>query len=269
MNKTRLQHTLSMVFIFLLCTGSASARTAGGVYDMTQLLNEMHPFASIRPGPRLQVISGDNSSSPLGPSSIIKLTPPSMSKARGLPVTVRPTVIEEPSSTVSNREYRKLGYGGRLSDIFNEVRVGVLIHDEGPFSRNKEDGIDTNFELLFTSPNFLGLIRSPRPHLGATINSSGNTSQAYLGMTWEWDFWREFFFNFSVGGVAHTGEKDTSDLDKKSLGCSILFRESLNVGYRVSGPHSIMFHFDHISNAKLCSTNEGLETFGIRYGYRF
>ena len=30
-----------------------------------------------------------------------------------------------------------------------------------------------------------------------------------------------------------------------------------------------MFHFDHISNAKLCSTNEGLETFGIRYGYRF
>ena len=49
----------------------------------------------------------------------------------------------------------------------------------------------------------------------------------------------------------------------------MLFRESLDLGYRVLGPHSIMFHFDHISNAKLCSTNEGLETFGIRYGYRF
>ena len=50
---------------------------------------------------------------------------------------------------------------------------------------------------------------------------------------------------------------------------------TLDLGYRISGPHSIIFHFDHISNAKLCTddageaVNEGLETFGLRYGYRF
>jgi hypothetical protein len=27
--------------------------------------------------------------------------------------------------------------------------------------------------------------------------------------------------------------------------------------------------FDHISNAELASPNEGLDTLGVRYGYRF
>ncbi len=63
--------------------------------------------------------------------------------------------------------------------------------------------------------------------------------------------------------------KKQDKLDKKSLGCNILFRESLDIGFRINDVHGLMFHLDHISNAKLCSTNEGLESFGIRYGYKF
>ena len=71
---------------------------------------------------------------------------------------------------------------------------------------------------------------------------------------------------------------------RKSLGCRILFRESVNFGYRFKKRHAIMAHFDHSSNASLCEKNtpdgtqhgrhdvilnEGLESLGIRYGYIF
>ncbi|MDP6173676.1 MAG: acyloxyacyl hydrolase [Rhodospirillales bacterium] len=153
--------------------------------------------------------------------------------------------------------------------MVSEIMVGALLHDQGPFSHNKEGGIDTNMELLFPSPDLLSGIWKPRPHFGFSWNSAGDTSQVYVGLTWDWEFLGSGFFNFSLGGAYHTGETRTTKLDKKELGCSILFRESLDLGYRISGPHSVMLHLDHISNAKLCSSNEGLESFGLRYGYRF
>ena len=82
-------------------------------------------------------------------------------------------------------------------------------------------------------------------------------------------FYESYFANFSLGAGYHDGYKVTSLLDRKSLGCKLLFRESLDIGYRFHYSHSIMAHLDHISNAKLCSNNEGLESVGIRYGYHF
>ena len=91
-----------------------------------------------------------------------------------------------PPTTSKYTPISNLGY-------LSEIRGGILVHDEGLFSRNKEDGIDTNFEVLFKSPSILDAVYSPRPHLGATLNSAGNTSQAYLGLTWDWDFYRNYF----------------------------------------------------------------------------
>ncbi len=156
-----------------------------------------------------------------------------------------------------------------FKNIVSEIRFGALIHDEGPFSRNEEDGYDGNMELLFTSPDFLDVIWSPRPHIGFNANSEGDTSQAYLGLTWEWNFLDDAFAGFSFGGAVHDGEKTTTELGTKELGCHVLFRESVTAGYRFFDNHALMFHLDHISNAKICSQNEGLENFGIRYGYRF
>ena len=222
------------------------AGTTGGIYDMSRMLNQRHPFANAPSSPR-PFDAGRTVRAPANPQS--DAPPPS----------VRVPTSNQPVRT-SNRDGRK---------ILSEIRLGALVHDEGPFSHRKEGGYDGSLELLFESPDFLKPVWEPRPHVGIQINSQGDTNQAYVGLTWEWDFWRAAFFDFSLGGAYHTGEKVTDDLDKKSLGCSVLFRESLDLGYRFNNSHALMIHLNHISNAKLCSTNEGMESFGIRYGYRF
>ncbi|MDH5748920.1 MAG: acyloxyacyl hydrolase [Rhodospirillales bacterium] len=161
--------------------------------------------------------------------------------------------------------------GASSGKIFSEIRLGVLWHDEGPFSHRKEEGVDGNIEILFASPRWLDFIGSPRPHVGGSFNSAGDTNQAYLGLTWDWSFWKGAFAEFSLGGAIHDGETDqgSAPLDRKELGCPVLFRESIGLGWRFQNRHSISLHLDHISNAKLCDTNEGLENVGIRYGYMF
>lgn len=155
--------------------------------------------------------------------------------------------------------------GGTVS----EIRLGILKHDVGPFSSSEESGIDANFEVLFHSPKFLKFIWAPRPHLGVTFNSDDDTNQAYFGLSWEFDVGRNLFYGLSFGGSFHNGETKTDRIDKKELGCRLLFRESLEVGYRFGGRHAITAFLDHLSNANLCDKNEGLENVGLRYGYRF
>lgn len=156
-----------------------------------------------------------------------------------------------------------------LGGILSEVRIGVLKHDFGPFSSSEEHGIDVNLEFLFVAPDALEFLWSPRPHLGVTINTDDDTNQAYFGLSWEFDVWRDMFVGFSFGGSVHDGETETFRTDKKELGCKLLFRESVEVGWRLGDNHAITVFLDHVSNANICVQNEGLENFGMRYGYRF
>jgi len=250
---------VAFVLALTLFVASPEAATSGGLYDMSRFLQEPHPFARTPVSPRLSLEKPLVRPKNIRPNKKDLNVISSTKKPAGI---IKTPKVSLPSTTSMYTPKSNLGY-------LSEIRGGILVHDEGLFSRNKEDGIDTNFEVLFKSPSILDAVYSPRPHLGATLNSAGNTSQAYLGLTWDWDFYRDYFLNFSLGGAIHSGEKVTDDPKTKSLGCSVLFRESLDLGYKVSGPHSVMLHLDHISNAKLCSTNEGLETFGLRYGYKF
>ena len=77
------------------------------------------------------------------------------------------------------------------------------------------------------------------------------------------------FAGLSVGGAYHDGETDSGAADKKDLGCHLLFRESFTLGWQLTEHHKIAAIFDHISNAKICDHNEGLENIGLRYSYRF
>src|SRR5947209_400658 len=63
--------------------------------------------------------------------------------------------------------------------IVDELLLGVLAHDAGVFGTHKEGGADFNGEVRFVSPDFLAPILAPRPHLGVTVNSEGNTNQVY------------------------------------------------------------------------------------------
>ena len=238
---------------------SAQAQFRGGLYNMQSLLNQRHPFAA-------------------------RVTPNAQSTAGSTRVTSASAFPRQAAARAIPAKVLDNGGSSKAPNLLSEIRVGELVHDTGPFSSQDESGIDTNFELLFASPDIFSFMWSPRPHLGISYNSSGDTSQAYFGLTWDWSFLDNWFFEVGLGGMIHDGHLVGVDDQSKSLGCRLLFRESINVGYRFYKRHSLMLHFDHSSNASLCKKNtadgsaegrhdvvlnEGLENLGIRYGYMF
>ncbi len=232
--------------VFLAGWGTAFETATGGprYYDLNILMQQPHPFAGPQAPPAWPSL--------LGP----------VPAAAPAPGPARPRPAAEDTSFFGST-------GDGILAAISEFRGGILAHDRGPFTNNEEGGADINLEVLFRSPDFLGSIGSPRPHLGFSVNTSGDTDQFYAGLTWEWQFWRRLFAGFSLGGAIHDGETETSRTDQKELGCRVLFRGSLELGYRLTRRHGISLFYDQISNLDICDHNEGLETAGLRYGYRF
>ncbi|HUN48261.1 MAG TPA: acyloxyacyl hydrolase [Stellaceae bacterium] len=161
-------------------------------------------------------------------------------------------------------------------DWIDEGKLGVLAHDVGFLGHHLEDGTDLNGELLFASPGFLSWLGAPRPHIGGTLSTDGNTSYGYFGLTWSVDLWHGLagddgaaFVAGSLGGGVHDGYLDSGPSERKLLGSRILFRESVELGYRVTSAVSISVMLDHLSNAGIASHNQGLTNVGLRTGYRF
>lgn len=160
--------------------------------------------------------------------------------------------------------------------IIDEFKVGSLGHDVGFLGDNIEHGPDVNVEMLFTSPDLLAIIGSPRPHLGADINVAGETSDAYGGLTWGISVIQNLFrpgdYIFAEGtlGLAYQdGYIDNAPVGRKRLGSPILFRESMEIGYQVTPTISISAILDHISNANLGQHNAGITSAGGRLGFKF
>ena len=159
-----------------------------------------------------------------------------------------------------------------------EVRGGVYAQGCCGFGSDKEQGVAFNGEAVFSSPRFLSILGSPRPIVGATVaTDSDATSQAYAGLDWKIDFTSRWFVTGGIGATIHNGETDRYDaaVDAARVsntvfyGCRVLFRVAGDVGYRLTDHLSASFHWNHISNADLCSDNEGLDQMGLRLGVRF
>lgn len=151
----------------------------------------------------------------------------------------------------------------------DELRLGLSAHDISFLGHGKEDGVDGVAEVLFESPSLLEPIWAPRPHVGLAVNTAGDTSQLYAGLTWSFEPVQHLFVEFSLGGAVHDGKLSGDELERKQLGSRALFRESLAIGWRINERHSLMVVFDHESNARLAEYNEGLNNLGVRWGYRF
>lgn len=169
----------------------------------------------------------------------------------------------------------------------SEIRAGILYHESavivspGGRERNRVEGsaADVNFELLFKSPDTLEAVGSPRPHIGITANTRGDTSQAYAGLTWSWFLSDRLIFELGGGAAVHDGQTNgpapnqsepyTAASGQKLLGCRVLFRGAVALGVRFAERHSVTLALDHISNGYLCEPNPGLDTLGLRWGYRF
>ena len=160
--------------------------------------------------------------------------------------------------------------------LIDEFKIGGLAHDVTFGGRHVESGADVNIEILFTPPDILRVIGSPRPHIGANINTSGNTSDGHFGLTWGIMLIQSLFgagdgvyVNGSLGGAIHDGYIDTAPAGRKRLGSRILFRESAELGYQLTPNTSVSAIVDHISNANLGNHNAGITSAGARFGVKF
>ncbi|WP_136810275.1 acyloxyacyl hydrolase [Desulfosediminicola flagellatus] len=154
------------------------------------------------------------------------------------------------------------------STIISEVRVGLSKHDS---KEKHEDGFDVNADLYFTSPSnsFFRAIYSPHPIIGVSLHSEGITHQLYAGLAWNIKPTENIFLTIMLGGGIHSGELESDDPDKLRLGSRALFRYAGSIGYRFSDSWNISVILDHMSNASLADSNNGLEKVGIQLGYIF
>lgn len=150
--------------------------------------------------------------------------------------------------------------------------IGVLAHDQGPFSDHNEHGIDLNLEVQFAPLKFIG---SPRPHLGATLNFTGDTSAAYGGLSFPFLTSSHWLLEGALGIALHNGplHKDAAECRQNSdcgFGTRLLPRLGLEFGYRLDERSAVTLLYDHMSHKGIIGgENEGIDHIGLRYLRRF
>lgn len=155
-------------------------------------------------------------------------------------------------------------------NVIYEIKTGLLAHDVDHLwsGSRQENGADFNVELILAKPHWTLLKGVVRPNLGASINAGGDTSKIYGGVVYEVGI-ASWFLSLGLGATWHNGATDTKAANQKSLGARVLFRIPMELGLSLTEHHRISIMFDHISNAYLADPNQGLDTIGLRYGYRF
>jgi len=200
---------------------------------------------------------------------------------RGFTVTATAAVVLATVPRFAAAEQTTFGFQyipgtGAPGQIIDELKVGALGHDVAFFGDNIEHGPDVNVELLFVSPDILAMLGSPRPHIGADINTAGQTSDAYGGLSWQVSLIQNLFLpgdyifaQGSLGGAYQDGFTGTAPRGRKNLGSPVLFRESAELGYQITPTISVSAILDHISNANLARHNAGITSAGARIGFKF
>lgn len=154
--------------------------------------------------------------------------------------------------------------------ILHEIKMGLLAHDVDNLwsSSKREKGEDVNIEAVFSS--FARLLGGDiHPVIGASINTQGYTSKIYADTIWRYYLTDNFYGAFGLGITLHDGEKHLVAKDRKALGSQVLFHIPIEIGYTFYSQYTLSVYFDHISSAGITDENEGLDTLGVRLGYKF
>lgn len=155
--------------------------------------------------------------------------------------------------------------------LVHELSIGVLAHDVPDLwsgFRAEPNSVDINVEAKL-SPSMALFFGTLRPAVGASINTEGATSHAYVDARLEYELTKSIWFGFGVGAAIHDGQTRLEDWDRKALGSRVLFHIPFELGFRLDAHNSVSAYFEHTSNANTQTFNEGLDRLGIRYGYRF
>lgn len=225
---------------------------------MSGFLNERHPFDVAPPSAQASAAA---SPTPAAPAPARRAQPASSA-------TTSAAAVAEPPRTP-------------LWGVISEVRGGILSHDisfpdrnqwrsPNPFKHRYEGGVDINGEVLFVSPGFLRYLGRPRPRLGGSINTQGDTDSVYFDLDWDHQFELGPFIEGFLGLAWHDGKLDSGNPDRIEFGSRMLFHLGLEAGWRFQRRHGFSLFWDHMSNAGLIDDkNQGINNFGVRYGYRF
>ncbi len=164
--------------------------------------------------------------------------------------------------------------------FIDEVKAGGLVHDITFSTTQVESGADINLEMLFT-PLFApvelwGVGVSLRPHLGGAVNTNGDTSKGYFGLTLDMVLVRDLFrpgdgifLDGSLGGAIHDGFLTNAPPGRKNLGARFLGRRAGELGYQVTPQISVSVIIDHVGNYGFAKPDAGLKTLGGRVGFKF
>ncbi len=160
----------------------------------------------------------------------------------------------------------------------SEVRLGLLEHDVvfpsarrprfEPFTHVRERGANLTAELLFVSPSLLRNLLAPRPRVGLSVNTCGDTNHAYADLVWGHAFQAGPFAEGYLGGAVHDGALHEAGPHASALGSRLLFHLGLELGWRV-GPLGLSLAWEHLSNGNLAHPNHGLDDVGFKVGWRF
>ncbi len=164
------------------------------------------------------------------------------------------------------------------------VYVGVMEHNicvTDCKNADKEDGPNVEFQVSFDSPEFLNWAGSPQPYVMASINTSGSTSFAAVGLEWRWDFAEGWAIEPGVGYAVHNGALENKFQGGAQqaefannhllLGSRDLFRTSIGITRDFEGPLEAQVFYEHLSHGNIIGSghNQGVDQLGIRIGYQF
>lgn len=154
--------------------------------------------------------------------------------------------------------------------VGREIRIGIVQHDLNGYG-GSENGADVVLELRgapLVGRGWDFLLR-PRPHIGANINTGGETSSLYAGLTWTVPTSGALYLSADFGAAVHNGRLDDDGPGRAALGSRVLFREAAEIGLHIGESWSVGLRIDHMSNADLATPNDGITTIGPVITRRF
>lgn len=178
--------------------------------------------------------------------------------AASTPMALAAELNDSPSGTYDIPYLDEFRLGGYYTNP-DQAETGAAVQLEAVFSK---------FVTHDFGNTYVNAVLQPRIHVGGNINVTGDTSIAYTGLTWNFPIYGPLFVEGTFGGGVHNGKLDNAPRDRQQLGCPILFRESASIGLGFE-KFTILGTIEHLSNAGLCSENDGLTNVGLRIGYKF
>lgn len=152
-----------------------------------------------------------------------------------------------------------------------EVFGGVYAHAvDTPFTLETTEGgsVDIAAGVRFGGIEALRFIGSPEPYILGSLNASGDTSFAGVGVAWTIGN-GPVYVRPGIGIVVHDGPEfrvNQATGFRTDLGSRVLFEPEIGVGYRVSERTSVEAHWMHISQGQIFDgrQNPGIDMMGVR-----